>query len=143
MKTQCKRVETINEFIDAIRLRVEVFIREQECEPGWEPDEDDKISEQFIVSVGGKIVSTARVRETDPKVFRIERMVTQKDFRGKGIGRVLVKYIISKIHKNKHERIWVSSQVRSQVFYENCGFIPVSEPFDMYGILHVDMDYKG
>ncbi len=29
MKVEFKKVKTVNEFIDAIRLRVDVFIREQ------------------------------------------------------------------------------------------------------------------
>jgi len=33
MKIMYKKVETINEFIDAIRIRVDVFILEQKCPP--------------------------------------------------------------------------------------------------------------
>jgi len=141
MEAQYKEVETINEFIDAIRLRVDVFIKEQGFQPGWEPDEDDKISKHFIAVSDGQIVSTARFRETSKGEIKIERMVTKKEYRGKGIGIGLVKYMINKIAKLKPKRIWLRSQVQSQKFYEQCGFKTVSESFDMWGVPHIDMDY--
>ena len=55
-----KEVEIISEFIDAIRLRVDVFIIEQGFKPGWEPDEDDKISRHFIAMADDKVVATAK-----------------------------------------------------------------------------------
>ena len=64
MNVEYKEVKTINEFIDAVRLRVDIFIKEQEFQPGWEPDEDDKISKQFIAISNGQIIATARFRET-------------------------------------------------------------------------------
>ena len=42
MDIEYKEVQTINEFIDAIRIRIDVFIKEQKCEQSYEPDEDDK-----------------------------------------------------------------------------------------------------
>lgn len=78
MTIKYKEVETINEFIDAIRLRIDVFIKEQGFQPGWEPDEDDKISRHFIAMVDDKIVATARFRETAKGEIKIERMVTKK-----------------------------------------------------------------
>ena len=33
MDIKYKEVETINEFIDAIRIRIDIFIKEQKCKP--------------------------------------------------------------------------------------------------------------
>ena len=56
MDVKYKEVETIPEFIDAIRLRVDVFMIAQKFEAGWEPDEDDKVSRHFIAIVDGNVV---------------------------------------------------------------------------------------
>lgn len=136
-----KKVETLQEFIDAIRLRVNVFILEQHFQPGWEPDEDDKISNHYIVLLNHNVVSTARVRETNPGEFKIERMVTQKERRGQQVGKALLLHIINELLKNKPKRIWLRSQVQSQKFYEKCNFNPTSKPFDMWNVPHIDMDY--
>src|SRR3989338_6452019 len=101
-----KEIENGEEFIDAIIIRVDVFIKEQKCEPGWEPDEDDKGATHFIAISGKKIVATARVRLTGNKEHKIERMATKKEYRKKGIGKGLVEYIIKNISKQKPKRIW-------------------------------------
>ena len=140
MNVKFKQVKSINEFIDAIRIRVDVFIKEQSCKPGWEPDEDDKISEHFVAFVDNKIVATARVRDTGSKEFKIERMATKKEYRNKGIGQGLVEYIVEYYQSLNPKRIWMQSQLQAQKFYEKCGFKAISKPYDLYGIEHIDME---
>ena len=140
MNVKFKQVKSINEFIDAIRIRVDVFIKEQSCKPGWEPDEDDKISEHFVAFVDNKIVATARVRDTGSKEFKIERMATKKEYRNKGIGQGLVEYIVEYYQSLNPKRILMQSQVQAQKFYEKCGFKAISKPYDLYGIEHIDME---
>lgn len=141
MTISYKHIKTRQEFIDAIRLRVEVFIKEQCCKPGWEPDEEDKISKHFIAKTGGKVVGTARLRQTKGKELKIERMVIDKKYRGKGIGKDFLVYIVEQAKKSKAKRIWMQAQVQAQIFYEKCGFRLISSrPYDLYGIQHVDME---
>src|SRR3989338_6821986 len=142
MDVEFKQVETINEFIDAIRLRVEVFIKEQGFQPGWEPDEDDKSSKHFIAGHNGKVVATARYRETIKGEIKVERMVTSKEYRNKNVGKGLLAYMLKEIKKLKPKRVWLRSQVSSQSFYEKCGFAATSKPFEMWGVSHIDMNYK-
>ena len=140
MTTKYKQVEVIEEFIDAIRLRVDVFIKEQQCEPGWEPDEEDKTSKHFIAKVDNKIVGTARLRQSNQGDAKIERMVIDKAYRGKGVGEGLVRYIVIQAKKSKPKRIWMEAQTQAQKFYEQYGFRTISKPYDLYGIEHVDME---
>ena len=95
MNVKCREVETVPEFIDVIRLRVDVFIREQGFPPGREPDEDDKTARHFIAVADGKIVATARLRVTNKSEFKIERMATEREYRGKGIGTGLLNFILA------------------------------------------------
>ena len=137
----CKVVSTIPEFVDAIRLRVDVFIKEQKCEPGWEPDEQDRSATHYVAILDGEIVGTARVVESSPREYKIERMVTKGDARGRGIGKALVAFILKNIGLSA-TRIWMQSQVRAQGFYESCGFRAISDPYDLWGIEHLDMEYS-
>lgn len=136
MSTRYKKVESIREFIDAIRLRVDVFIKEQGFPVGWEPDEDDKTSTHFIALSDGVVVATARLRETGKGECKVERMAVRKDHRGKGVGRGLLSFML----RGLAGRIWLRSQVQSQKFYEKCGFGAVSKPYDLYGCPHIDME---
>lgn len=144
MNVSYKQVQSVNEFIDVIRIRVDVFIIEQKCQPGWEPDEQDKESRHFIAIVDDEIVSTARVRKTRSNEMKIERMATKKEFRGKEISKGLVEYILQEIKKLRPKRIWMESQVQAKGFYEQLGFKVMSKkPYDLWdtGILHVEMEY--
>ena len=142
MDIKYKEAKTINEFIDAIRIRIDVFINEQKGKPGWEPDEYDKNSKHFIAIFNKKVVSTARVRETANKEYKIERMATKKKYRNKGISQGLVEFIINHLDEFKPKKIWMQSQVQVQKFYEKCGFRATSSPYDLYGIPHIDMVLK-
>lgn len=137
-----KEVKSISEFIDAIRIRVDVFIIEQKFQPGWEPDEEDKQSRHFIAVVNGEIVSTLRIRETSPHEIKIERMATKKEYRGIDISKGLIKHTLKEAKKLKPTKIWMESQVQAQKFYEKCGFKVISEPFDLWGVSHIKMEYQ-
>ena len=143
MDLKIKKIETINEFVDAIRIRVNVFIIEQECPPGWEPDELDKDSQHFIALADNKIVATARLREDPKHVAKIERMAVSKDYRGEGIGETLAKYMVEQAKKMGYKKIWMQAQVQAKDFYKKIGFKEVSKEYDLYnlGILHIDMEY--
>lgn len=142
MNITYKEINSIVEFIDAIRIRVDVFIIEQKGKPGWEPDEEDKVCRHFVAIIEGKIVSTVRVRESALNEIKIERMATKKEYRGKGFSKGLIDYVLKKIEELKPKRIWMESQVYAQEFYEKSGFKPISEPYDLWGIPHVMMEYK-
>ena len=142
MFVKVKLVENIPEFIDAVRLRADVFIKEQGFQAGWEPDEDDKISQQFIAVAGKEIVATARLRETEKSVFKIERMAVKKAYRKQNVGKKLLEHIIEFIRKKYFpKKIWAQSQVQAHEFYEKCGFKTASKPYDLWGCPHLDMEY--
>jgi predicted GNAT family N-acyltransferase len=142
-KVRYKEVKTINDFIDSIRIRVDVFIKEQGFPPGWEPDEEDKVSRHFVAILNNKIISTGRFREIKKGVIKIERMATKKEFRNRGIGTGLLNYMLVQIKKNKPQKIWVRSQVRSKGFYEKNRFRPISKEYNCYGVMHIDMVLNG
>lgn len=144
VKVAYKEITTINEFIDAIRIRVEVFILEQKCPAGWEPDEEDKSSKHYIAIVNNEVVATARLREDPKGVAKLERMVVKKAYRGKGIGLGLTKYIIQKAKKLGYKKIWMQAQEHAINTYEKVGFKVTSKPYNPWnlGILHVDMVYE-
>src|SRR5580704_12821540 len=99
-KYTCKKVTTISEFVDAIRIRAEVFIIEQKCPPGWEPDEMDKVAGRFVaIADTGAIVATARLCKEATGALKLERMAVKKEYRGQGAGQALTDYIVSEALK--------------------------------------------
>ncbi len=142
MKLEIRRAEKLQDIIDCLMLRVEVFIKEQGFKPGYEPDEDDKAAAHYIVRFVGKTVGTGRVREVAPGEFKIERMAVSRDFRNLGVGKELCLFMVNDIKRRRPKRIWLMGQTAVQKFYEKCGFKPVSKPYEKYGVMHVDMEYS-
>lgn len=105
MDVRYKKITKIPELIGAIRLRIDVFIIEQGCPPGWEPDKLDEISDQYIAVVDEIVVATGRLLEKPKGVVKIERMAVKKEYRGKGIGKGLTNFIIEQARKLKPTKI--------------------------------------
>lgn len=144
MAIQVKTIESLNEFVEAIRIRVDVFIKEQKCPPGWEPDQLDKSSKHFIALLNGEIVATARLGESQDLITKLERMAVKKEYRGKGVGKALLLHIIKFARQNGFKKIYAQAQVQAEPFYRKNGFITVSGAYDLYNlkIPHVDMEYS-
>src|SRR5258708_15195786 len=132
MKIRYKKITNVNEFIDAIRIRIEVFIIEQKCPPGYDPDELDKTSQLYIALANNVVVAMARLREDPKGIAKMENMVVKKEYRGKGIGSGLTTYIIKRAKKQGYKKIWMQAQIRAIAIYKNRGFNVTSEPYDLY-----------
>lgn len=143
MKITYKEIDTINDFIDAIRIRTDVFIIEQKCPPGWEPDELDKVSKHYVAIVDNNIVGTVRLKEDKKNIAKMERMAVKKEFRGKGIGTGLTNHVIERARKKGFKKLWMQAQRHAQKMYERVGFKTISKTYDLWnlGIPHVDMEY--
>ncbi|MFF4231116.1 GNAT family N-acetyltransferase [Streptomyces sp. NPDC001820] len=139
-----REVCTIPEFVDAVRIRVNSFIIEQECPPGWEPDDLDKESVQYVCLADGRVVATGRLREDRPRSLKIERMAVCEEARGKGVGEGLTRFITGKALDRQPERIWMEAQAHLRSFYGRAGFRVVSDEYDLFdlGIPHVAMEYS-
>ena len=142
MNIMYKEVDSIEEFVDIVRIRINVFTIEQKSKPGRELDDYDKTARHFIALVNNKIVSAARARKTSKNEYKIGRMATLKEYRKKGISKGLIRFVIKELQKSNPKRIWLQSQVEAQQFYEKCRFKPISKEFILYDEPHVDMEYK-
>lgn len=140
-----RAVRTVNDFIDAIRIRVSVFIIEQRCPPGWEPEEIDKYATHYVAIVNDSVVATARLREDNSGYLKIERMAVKKEYRGHGVGKGLTELLVNEALKRHPARIWMEAQSHAIRFYEQAGFRVTSAEYDPWnlGIPHVCMDYQG
>lgn len=141
MKFQYKLVKTIPEIIEAIRLRIRVFHKEQNVSPLIDLDEGDKDAYHFIALQGKKIIGAGRARILDKKA-KIERMAIDKILRDKGIGKGLTKFIINFLKKKNISNIYLNAQYYVKGFYEKLGFKAVGKTFYEAGIKHVKMVYK-
>ena len=125
-------------------LRIEVFVKEQNVPIELELDEKDY--SENTVHIGyfddDKLIGIARLIDLDKDVIHIGRVVIDKEYRGKGIGRKLIigcENITKQILK-KEIIIELSAQIQSEKFFESLGYNRINDKIYLdAGIEHVDM----
>ncbi len=139
---------TVDELYLFLKLRVDVFVVEQQC-PYPEIDHKDRHKKTLHVMVrDGDGRAAAYLRVLSPGVSypapSFGRLAVAKDFRKTGLGHALVQKALSLIQAQWPSRdITIGAQAHLQDFYRSHGFVPVGAPYDEDGILHVDMVRPG
>ena len=126
---------------DALALRCKVFILEQG--PYQDPDGADKQS-YHLLGYDEAGVLQACLRVVDPGVNypepSIGRVVTAKEARGNGTGRLLVAEGLARCQQVWQGRaVRISAQAHLQRFYGSFGFVAVSDEYLEDDIPHIEM----
>lgn len=139
---------------DALALRCRVFILEQGAYQ--DPDDADKRSWHLLGYIGGSSASStssgcggherlaaclrivdAGARFAEPSIGRV---VVAPEWRGRGLGRTLMREALAHC-----DEIWpgralrISAQLRLQHFYAALGFAAVGEPYQEDEMPHIEM----
>ena len=130
---------TPDELYALLKLRVDVFVVEQQC-PYAELDDRDQ--EAIHLWLEDKDGLAAYLRVLKPGIeadcFAIGRVVSAR--RGRGLARMLLQEGIRYIEEEfDGDRIYLEAQTYARELYEKVGFRQVSEEFMMDGIPHVRM----
>lgn len=119
-------------------IRSSVFITEQGAIASEEFDDYDRKSTFLLLFDNQKAVGTARYVMTD-KGFKIGRIAVIKDYRGRGCGGIMVRYIVEKLFEQGESFVLVDAQNHAVSFYEKLGFKTVGKEIIDRGLPHVAM----
>lgn len=127
------------ELYEILRIRVAVFVVEQNC-PYQELDNYDQDAYHVMVYEGDHIEAYLRVFQKDKEV-RIGRVLSVS--RKKGYGKTALQAGIE-VAKEKYQapQIVIEAQTYAKEFYEKVGFKQSSEEFLEDGIPHIQMTLK-
>lgn len=120
---------------DAKLIRELVFISEQNIPEQDEWDDQDAISQHFVVYDHNQPIATARLLANNS----VGRVAVLKAYRGQGIGRLIMLEIIAYAQAQKRPSLQLSSQVHAISFYEKLGFSIQGDEYDECGIPHIEM----
>ncbi|MCH7336553.1 GNAT family N-acetyltransferase [Acinetobacter sp. NIPH 2699] len=120
---------------DAKLIRELVFIAEQNIPEQDEWDDQDAISQHFVVYDQDQPIATARLLQN----HSVGRVAVLNAYRGQGIGRLIMLEIIAYAKKQAYPFLQLSSQVHAISFYEKLGFIVRGDEYDECGIPHIEM----
>ena len=123
----------------AMEIRKKVFVEEQKVDISLEIENED-LCTHFLLYYRRKPVATARYRTTE-KWIKLERFAMLKEYRGKGLGNDLLRFVLNDARK-KNRKIYLNAQSQVTGYYAKFGFVIKGEPFFEAGIEHYLMEYK-
>jgi ElaA protein len=127
---------TPREIHDLLKLRIDVFVVEQEC---WYPELDGRDVEAATEHVwtSDGLGPTAYLRVlSDGDTRRVGRVCTRKDTRGAGLAGVLMREVL---HRHGTGPVVLDAQSYLTPWYEKHGFAISGEEFLEDGIPHTPM----
>lgn len=130
-----------NELYKILQLRINVFMLEQNC---LYPECDDKdIHANHIFALDhDKVIAYARILPPNISYSdaSIGRVIVSDQYRGQKLGYQLMHKAIEKLNTDfPSSNIRISAQAHLKSFYENVGFVKVSDPYLEDGIPHIEM----
>lgn len=139
MGINIKFVDNEEELDTCLSIRKKVFIEEQKISEEIELDDDQVNAISVCAIMNEMYVGTARYRETSSGI-KLERFAVLHNYRGQGIGKALVKFMVDKIDGKK--KIYLHAQEAVVDFYLPLGFEKINARFYEAGIPHWKMIKK-
>lgn len=134
---------TTDELYVLLKLRIDVFVVEQNC-PYPELDDKDQIATHILGYYKNKLATYARifaVSQYFDNHAAIGRIATHKNFRNLKLGRKIVQKSIDLCHKlyGENTPIKIAAQTYLNSFYTSFGFNIDGKEFLEDGLPHVHM----
>src|SRR5271169_2441479 len=134
-----------HELYDVLRFRQSIFVVEQGS-PYPDLDGFDQTARHLLLHEAGVLGGYLRLAPMPgpPPLVSLGRVALAPHLRGGGLGRLLMKCALGLCRDEYPGRLMVLRAQRHLVpFYEGFGFAVTSEPFDDFGVTHVEMMLRG
>jgi len=131
---------TVLELHDIFRLRVDIFVVEQNC-PYPEIDGKDPKSLHLIYKENNIIVAYARLLPPGVSYDEasIGRVIVAESHRGTGLGYELMNQAVKASLVEYNQPIKIGAQAHLEKYYGATGFVKVSDVYLEDDIPHIDM----
>ncbi len=124
-------------------LRRAVFEVEQNIPRPLDRDPfDDSADHVVALDDKGRCVGTGRVVRLDARTCQIGRMAVAPEHRGQGVGGLVLDALERMATLRGLTDVVIHSQMASEPFFRNRGFVREGEPFLDQGVQHVQMRKK-
>lgn len=126
---------------EVLKLRQEIFIIEQDCIYNDIDGLDDKSEHVLLLEPDEVLIGYLRIVPAGIKFDEcsLGRIAINRNYRGQGLGKKLVKKGIDKVEMAEVQNIRIEAQAHLENFYEDIGFQTVSDIYDVDDIPHLQM----
>ena len=130
-----KVAANLDELTRVFMVRAIVFMEEQNVAYAEEMDEFEHASLHILGVVDGEPMAAGRIRFLNGYA-KLERIAVRKAWRGRGLGRELVEYMIEVARERGFHKFKMHAQAHLVEFYRVHGFEPKGEMFQEAKIDH-------
>ena len=125
-------------------LRHSVFYRESGLPESVMDDGQEVRGSHLVALDSGAVVGYGRLNDLGDGLFNISHMAVAPEYRGKGVGRMLLEGLVKAARSAKAEWIRLSARLPAVSFYERAGFHRAGETFGsaQAGLQYVEMKLK-
>lgn len=132
---------TAAELYELLCFRQSIFVVEQACAY---PDLDglDQNAWHLTARLAGELIGCLRLTAITgpPPIVRIGRVAVSLSLRRGGLGRMLMEQALILCRERfPLQAVALGAQVPLVPFYKSFGFAATSEPYDDFGVAHVEM----
>lgn len=133
--------DTLNDiYLDAVRIRNQVFVVEQGVPLTREIDKDEAHCVHFVLySEKKQPLGTVRLLPLENGKMKLQRMAILLNYRHQGLGKILVAEAESFAKRQGYNTILLGAQSTAKHFYEKLGYKAYGELFEDAGITHISM----
>ena len=128
---------------EVLRFRQAIFVVEQHCAY---PDLDglDQRARHLLLRADGELAGCLRlIPFPDEARVKIGRVAVGLSLRRQGLARLLMIEALTRCRRDYPDcAVALTGQTYLAPFYERLGFAVTSEPYDDYGLSHVDMKLR-
>ena len=141
MSFEVRPVAAPDEFGQAMELRREGFVVEQQVAEAEEFDGREEECVHVVAVDDGRVIGCCRLLPAG-EVVKLGRMVVAADRRREGVAAALLAESDRQAAALGARLITLSAQTYVVALYEQAGYEVTSEPFDEVGIEHVRMEKR-
>jgi len=124
---------------EILRFRQSIFVVEQGS-PYPDLDGLDQSAWHFLARAENELAGYLRLLQTP---VRIGRVAVARHLRRRGLGRKLMEAALLFCREHYRGRpVVLTAQAHLVAFYRSFGFETTGEPFDDFGLTHVDMELR-
>lgn len=125
---------------DAMKIRIEVFVQEQQIPLAMEQDPADEVSLHAVAyNRLGMPVATGRLLPAQQGQGRIGRMAVKRVLRESGLGSQVMRALIAAAGQRGDRSVTLHAQRSAEGFYARSGFAPQGDGFEEVGLPHIEM----
>jgi len=133
---QVKESSTAEQLKNIIALRYEILRKPWDQPAETATDDLEHISTNaFITDKDENVIACGRLQENENKVGQVRYMAVNNLYQGKGLGKLILKFLEEKAKEKKLVTIELQARENAVKFYQNNGYSIQEKSFLLWGII--------